>query len=90
VADSYSGPIKILGGDGIFLTTGVASLEDDNETASWKGLVQMLSGTGVAGKALVVELETPEGGRGRAQLTPHATVGDRSTSVVTGLGDKPY
>lgn len=88
--DGYDGPVRILGDDGIFLTTGVASLEPDPHMGSWKGLVQTLRGTAVAGKALVVELVIPEGGRGRAQLTPRGEVGDRYTSVVTGLGKPPF
>jgi hypothetical protein len=90
VAESYTGPVRILGDDGVFLTTGVAALEDDPDSASWKGLVQTLRGTAVAGKALVVELQTPEGGHGRAQLTPQGEVGERYTSSVTGLGDRPF
>lgn len=90
MADSYEGPIKIMGGDGVLLTTGQATLETDNELGNWKGVVQTLRGTGVAGKALVVELEIPDGGRGRAQLTPLGEVGDRAQSTVTGFGDPPF
>jgi hypothetical protein len=52
--------------------------------------VQTLRGTAVAGKALVVELEIPGGGRGRAQLTPQGEVGEKATSAVTGLGNPPF
>ena len=91
MADSYTGPIRILGGDdGIFLTTGAASLETDEEMGNWKGLVQTLRGTGVAGKALVVELEIPDGGSGRAQLTPAGEAGEKATSRVVGLGAAPF
>ena len=90
MADSYTGPVRIYGQDGIFLTTGVAALEPDNGTGSWKGVVQTLRGTAVAGKALVVELEIPEGGRGPAQLIPQGEVGERYTSEVTGLGAAPF
>lgn len=90
MAESYSGPVRIYGGDGIFLTTGIAALEPARDIASWKGLVQTLRGTGVAGKALVVELEIPDGGRGRAQLTPQGEVGENYTSTVTGLGGQPF
>ena len=47
MASSYTGPVRIYGGDGIFLTTGVAALEPDEGVASWKGLVQTLRGTAV-------------------------------------------
>lgn len=90
MADGYNGPVRIFGEDGILLTTGAAALEVDAEMGTWRGVVQTLAGTGVAGKALVVDLETPEGGRGKAQLTPQGGVGDRSTSLVVGLGDKPF
>lgn len=90
MSDSYTGPVRIYGGDGIFLTTGIAALEPDDEKANWKGLVQTLNGSAVSGKALVVELEIPEGGRGRAQLSPQGEVGERYTSAVIGLGDRPF
>lgn len=86
----YTGPVRIMGGDGILLTTGAASLEMDDEIGNWGGLVQTLIGTGVAGKALVVEIEIPDGGRGRAQLTPKGDVGEKATSAVIGLGESPF
>ncbi len=79
-----------MGDDGVLLTTGVASLETDSAMGSWKGALQTLIGTGVAGKALVVEIEIPGGARGRAQLTPHSEVGEKATSAVIGLGDQPF
>jgi hypothetical protein len=88
--DSYEGPVRIMGGDGILLTTGQAALELDPELGNWKGVVQTLRGTGVAGKALMVELEIPDGGRARAQLTPRGEVGERSQSTVTGFGKPPF
>lgn len=79
-----------MGGDGIFLTTGAAALETDQEMANWTGMVQTLRGTAVAGKALVVEIEIPNGGRGRAQLTPVGEIGEKSSSAVIGLGTQPF
>ncbi len=90
MADSYSGPVRILGDDGILLTTGLAALETDSEMGSWKGALQTLIGTAVAGKALVVDIEIPGGERGRAQLTPSVQTGERYTSDVTGLSRQPF
>ena len=90
MADSYEGPIRIMGGDGILLTTGQAALETEPDMGNWTGVVQTLKGSAVAGKALLVELEIPEGGRGRAQLTPLREVEDHAQSTVTGLGPKPF
>lgn len=90
MADSYEGPVRIMGGDGILLTTGQAALETDTALGNWKGVVQTLRGAAVAGKALIVELEIPHGGRGRAQLTPLRIVDDRAQSTVTGFGDPPF
>lgn len=88
---TYRGPVRILGSDGVFLTTGSAELEEDPEMGSWKGMLQTLRGTAVAGKALVVELEIPGGDRGRAQLTPVGESEDRYYSKVTGLaGNWPF
>ena len=90
MSGSYEGPVRVLGGDGILLTTGTARIEPDPEMGTWRGIVQTLIGTAVAGKALVVEIETPEGIRGRAQLTPDSTDGDRALSKVTGFGPSPF
>lgn len=91
MADTYEGPVRIMGGDdGILLTTGQAALELDTDMESWRGVLQTLKGTGVAGKALVVELQIPDGGRGRAQLVPSGEVGEYAQSTVTGLGDPPF
>jgi hypothetical protein len=90
MADSYEGPVRIMGGDGILLTTGQAALETDTDLGNWKGVIQTLRGTAVAGKALIVELEIPEGGRGRAQLTPLREIDDRAQSTVTGFGEPPF
>jgi hypothetical protein len=90
MADSYEGPVRIMGGDGILLTTGQAALETDTELGNWKGVVQTLRGTAVAGKALIVELEIPDGGRGRAQLVPLREIDDRAQSTVTGFGEPPF
>ena len=60
MAGSFSGPVRVLGDDGILLTTGSASLVTDDEMGGWKGTLETLLGTAVAGKALVVELEISE------------------------------
>jgi hypothetical protein len=90
MADSYQGPVRVFGGDGILLTTGLATLETDPDMGNWRGSLETLRGTGVAGKALVVELEIPGGATGRAQLTPASEAGDRATSEVVGFGTQPF
>jgi hypothetical protein len=90
MADSYEGPVRVRGGDGILLTTGSAKLEWDPEMATWTGMLQTLDGSAVAGKALIVQLEIPDGGVGTAQLVPEGESGDYYTSSVTGLGDRPF
>jgi hypothetical protein len=82
---SYSGPIRILDITGNLLAIGVANLEEDPENHSWRGVLELMSGTGVAGKALVVDLEA-DGRRGRAQLLPTDNKGDTAHSRVVGLG----
>lgn len=86
MAESFSGPVRVLGDDGILLTTGSANLVTDAEMGGWRGTLETLQGTAVAGKALVVELEIPGNGRGRAQLTPNGVNGDRAISEVVSLG----
>jgi hypothetical protein len=86
MADTFQGPVRVLGSDGILLTTGLANLETDPDMGAWKGTLETLKGTGVAGKALVVDLEVPGDGKGRAQLTPHGENGDKAISQVVSLG----
>ncbi len=87
MADSFQGPVRVLGGDdGILLTTGSADLVTDVEMGGWKGTLETLRGTAVAGKALVVELEIPGNGKGRAQLTPEGVNGEKAISAVVSLG----
>ena len=90
MADSYQGPVKVLGGDGILLTTGSATLEHDPEQGTWEGELETLRGTAVAGKALVVALAIPDAGQGRAQLTPVGERGEMALSAVVGLGPQPF
>jgi hypothetical protein len=90
MADNYEGPVRVLGSDGVLLTTGVAALESNPEMGNWVGLLQTLRGTAVAGKALIVEIEIPEGDKSRAQLTPTGEVGERASSNVVGLGARPF
>jgi len=90
MADSYQGPVRVLGHDGILLTTGMANLEADPEMGNWRGSLETLRGSGVAGKALVVELEIPGGSTGRAQLTPAGENGEMATSAVVGFGARPF
>jgi len=80
----------VIGDDGILLTTGSATLVSDPEMDSWTGTLETLNGTGVAGKALVVEIEIPGNGRGRAQLTPDRVDGDMAISQVVGLEPQPF
>jgi hypothetical protein len=66
---------------------GTVNLEADPETRAWRGVLQVLRGSAVDGKALVVELETPRGDRGRAQIVPKGANGEYALSTVYGLGD---
>ena len=90
MADSYQGPVRLYGSDGVLLTTGSASLERTPEMGSWTGAIQTLRGTAVAGKALVVYIEIPDGKRGLAQLTPMGDIGEYATSGVAGVGAGPF
>jgi hypothetical protein len=90
MSDSYQGPVRVYGSDGILLTTGKASLESAPDMGSWRGAIQTLRGTAVSGKALVVYIETPDGKRGLAQLTPMGEIGEYATSGVAGLSPGPF
>jgi len=86
---SYSGPARILDTNGYLLTVGTVDVDVDEELGTWRGTVEVLPGTGVAGKALVVDLEM-NGHRGRAQLIPIDDSGDTAHSRVVGLGPSPF
>ncbi|HIE21335.1 MAG TPA: hypothetical protein EYP73_01895 [Acidimicrobiia bacterium] len=90
MADAYAGPVRIYGEDGVLLTVGTVNLQADSEVKTWRGVLQVLRGSAVDGKALVVELETPDGDRGRAQIVPRAANGEYALSAVYGLGESPF
>lgn len=79
---TYSGPVRIEL-NGALLTVGSADVIDD-ENGGWGGLLSVIDGTGVAGKALVVDLVMGEH-RARAQLIPERVEGDLAISRVVGL-----
>lgn len=88
-ASAYSGPVRILDTTGNLLAIGIVNLEDDPEGYSWRGILEVMSGTGVAGKALVVDLET-DGRKSRAQLLPMDNKGEAAHSRVVGLGPSAF
>lgn len=91
MAEQYEGPIRVLTSDGVLLTTGRVALRDDPQHGNWVGVLETLDHTAVAGKALVVVLETPEGKTGTAQLVPGPEVGDRARSEIVGIGtNRPF
>ncbi|HEY5891540.1 MAG TPA: hypothetical protein VIW94_12695 [Acidimicrobiia bacterium] len=85
----YEGPVRVFGDDGVLLTTGRVALEADEVHGNWTGVLETLANTGVAGKALVVTIETLDGRRGDAQLVPSGEEGDRAYSRVVGFGSMP-
>lgn len=87
-SNPYSGPVRILDINGFLLAIGSAHLEDDPDNNTWGGTLEVMAGTGVAGKALIVDLEM-EGRRGRAQLLPTDNQGEAAHSRVVGLGQSP-
>lgn len=89
VADAYQGPVRILDENGVLLLVGTADLAYDPEADNWSGQLEFMAGTGVAGKALVVQLEI-EDRRGRGQLNPLDNEGTTAHSAVVGLGPQPF
>lgn len=80
----YSGPVRICDTKGSLLTVGTIEIDTDAEQGTWVGTLSVLDGTGVAGKALVVDLIMGDQ-KGRAQLIPESVDGDMATSRVIGL-----
>jgi hypothetical protein len=83
---SYSGLVRILDPTGPLLTVGQASIARTED--GWEGTIEIIGGTAVAGKALVVDLEF-DGRKGLAQLIPVDDNGDVAHSRVVGLGPSP-
>jgi hypothetical protein len=83
---AYSGLVRILDPTGSLLTVGQATI--DRTDVGWEGTIEVIGGTGVAGKALVVDLEF-DGRRSRAQLIPVDDNGDVAHSRIVGLGPAP-
>ena len=69
---------------------GSADLERFPERGSWGGLLRVIANTGVAGKALFVRLEIPEGGTGQAALDPQAESDGIAFSEIAGIGPAPF
>jgi hypothetical protein len=88
-ASIYSGPVRILDINGFLLAMGIADLDADLDNDTWGGTLEVMAGTGVAGKALVVDLEMDDGKTGRAQLLPVDNQGEAAHSRVVGLGPSP-
>lgn len=88
--DGYSGPVRVLGADGVLLTVGSADLEPDPDTGSWRGLLRVIANTGVAGKALRVQIEIPEGKVSDAVLDPLPESNGIAFSQVAGIGPAPF
>jgi hypothetical protein len=80
---NYSGPVRITL-DGVLLTVGTAEVADDEEAGTWTGTLTVLDDTGVAGKALVVDLIMGTQ-TGKAQLIPERVDGEFAISRVVGL-----
>ena len=88
--DGYSGPVRVLDANGVLLTVGSADLEPDPETGSWRGLLRVIANTGVAGKALLVKLETPDGKVADAVLDPLPDSNGIAFSQIAGIGPAPF
>jgi hypothetical protein len=89
MADAYRGQVRILDDNGVLLAVGMADLAFDPENDNWSGRLEFMAGTGVAGKALVVQLEI-DGRKGRGQLQPLDNEGTSAHSAVVGLGPQPF
>lgn len=89
VADTFEGQVRILDDNGVLLAVGLADLAFDPEADNWSGHLEFVAGTGVAGKALVVQLDI-DGKRGRGQLQPLDNQGTTAHSAVVGLGPQPF
>lgn len=87
---TYSGPVRILDMNRFLLTVGSADLESDSDTQSWGGMLRVLPGTGVAGKALQVMIQLPGGEPAEAVLDPLPDSSGVAFSEVAGVGPRPF
>lgn len=89
MADGYSGLVRILDESGVLLAVGSGDLSFDPDSETWTGMLELVPGSGVAGKALVIQIEI-DGKLGKAQLTPLDNEGSTAHSRLVGLGPKPF
>ena len=88
--ESYSGPVRILDTNGVLLTVGSAELERRADTASWGGILRLIPNTGVAGKALSIKIQTPDGALAGAALDPLPEANGVAFSEIAGIGPAPF
>jgi len=89
MADAYQGLVRILDESGVLLAVGSGDLSFDPDSETWTGMLELVPGSGVAGKALVIQIEV-DGKLGKAQLTPLDNEGSTAHSRLVGLGPKPF
>jgi hypothetical protein len=89
MAETYTGPVRVLDTNGVLLTVGGAELEDLADTSSWGGTLRLIPNAAVAGKALRVQLQIPDRGTGEAALDPQPDVDGVAMSRVAGIGPSP-
>ena len=93
MSDFYQGTLRVMDPNGFLLDIGAAELHiDDQVRKTWNGRLTVSKGSCIDRKNLTSLVETRDGTRSLAQISP-ATGSERGrfiTMNVTGLGEAPF
>jgi len=93
VSDFYQGTLRVMDPNGFLLDIGASVLQiDDLERRTWEGELTVSRGSCLDRKSLTALVETSDGVRSLAQISP-APGSDRGPFIkmsVAGLGEAPF
>lgn len=93
VSDFYRGTLRVMDPNGFLLDIGSSELLiDDHERRTWAGKLTVSKGSCIDRKSLTALVETANGIRALAQISPAADA-DRGRFIrmrVKGLGQAPF
>ncbi len=91
--DSYRGALRVMDPNGFLLDIGASHLQiTDPGRRTWRGQLNVSKGSCLDRKSLTALVETTDGVRALAQITPDARTeqGKFVTVTVEGLGQAPF
>lgn len=93
MSDFYQGTLRVMDPNGFLLDIGAAHLQvDDPGLGTWSGRLTVSSGSCIDKKSLTSLVETADGTRALAQISPASGSGRGQfvEMAVAGLGEPPF